>query len=78
MKTITLTYTVPKTITVNVKELPWKYKKWLEIWFMEEEDRTDEQWDFFDNGPGFHGIIEEVTGDIVDPYNDIEIEDYEE
>ena len=67
MKTITLTYTVPKTITVNVKELPWKYKKWLEAVFTDEDNRTDAQWDLAEDNYFYPEIIREVTGDIIDP-----------
>lgn len=78
MKTITLTYTVPKTITVNVKELPWKYKKWLEAVFTDEDNRTDAQWDLAEENNFYPEIIRLATGDIVDPYEDIDVEDYVE
>lgn len=78
MKSITLSYTVPKTITINVKELPWKYKKWLEAVFTDEDNRTDTQWDLAEENNFYPEIIREVTGDIIDPYEDIDIEDYED
>ena len=77
MKSITLSYTVPKTITINVEELPWKYKEWLEAVVTDDEDRTDEQWDLAEDNNFFPEIIKEATGDIIDPYDDIDIEDYE-
>ena len=77
MKTITLSYTVPKTITINVEELPWKYKEWLEAVFTDEDNRTDEQWDLAEDNNFFPEIIKEATGDIIDPYDDIDVEDYE-
>ena len=77
MKSITLSYTVYKTTTINVKELPLKYKEWLEAVFTDEDDRTDEQWDLAEDNNFFPEIIKEATGDIIDPYDDIDIEDYE-
>lgn len=78
MKTITLGYPVYVSTKIDIDKLSPQSKKWLEIWFMEEEDRTDEQWDFLDNGPGFHGIIEEATGYPVSGFEEINIEGYEE
>lgn len=77
MKNITLSYTIYKTATINVKELPWKYKEWLEAVFTYDEDRTDEQWDLAEDNNFFPEIIKEATGDIIDPYDDIDIENYE-
>ena len=77
MKSITLSYTVPKTITINVEELPWKYKEWLEAFFTDEDNRTNAQWDLAEDNNFFPEIIKEATGDIIDPYDDIDIEDYE-
>ena len=79
MKSITLTYpTYRTTTTINVTELPAKYRKWLEAVFTDEDDRTDAQWDLAEEHNYYPEIIRLVTGDIVDPYDDIDIEDYED
>ena len=77
MKTITLTYPTYKTVTINVAELPLKYKEWLKAVFTDDEDRTDAQWDLAENHNFFPGIIEDVTGDIIHPWTDVAIENYE-
>lgn len=78
MKSITLSYPTYKTSTIDVKKLPLKYRKWLEAVFTDEDNRTDAQWDLAEEHNYYPKIIELATGDIVDPYEDIDVENYEE
>ena len=78
MKSITLTYPTYKTATINVRKLPAKYRKWLEAVFTDEDDRTDAQWDLAEEHNYYPEIIRLATGDIVDPYEDIDVDDYKE
>lgn len=77
MKSITLTYPAYKTVKIDISRLSDKNKKWLEAWFTEEEDRTDEQWDLVEEEVRFNKIIEEATGDFVPENEEIDIEDCE-
>lgn len=75
MKTITLSYTMPKTITINIDELNPSDKKYVELFFKDEDDLTEKEWDFFfSSNHSFEKIIKHVTGD--NAY-DAELEDYE-
>ena len=71
MKSITLSYTVPKTITINVKELPWKYKEWLEAVFTDEDNRTDTQWDLAEENNFYPILLNIFHGIFFDNYNKI-------
>lgn len=78
MKSITITYPVYKTTTIDIKKLSMKYRKWLDAVFTDDDDRTDAQWYLAEKYNFFPEIIQEATGDIVDPYDDIDIDKYEE
>ena len=77
MKTITLSYPVYKTVTIDVTKLPVKYRKWLDAVFTDDNDRTDAQWYLAEEYNFYPGIIEDVTGDIIPPWTDVDIEGYE-
>ena len=77
MKSITLTYPIYRTTTINVKKLPVKYRKWLEAVFTDDDDRTDAQWDLAEEDNYYPEIIRLATGDTVSPYVDIDVDDYE-
>lgn len=78
MKSITISYPVYKTVKIDVTKLSLKHRKWLKAVFTDEDDRTDAQWDLAEDNNFYPAIIKEATGDIIDSYADIDIEDWEE
>lgn len=75
MKTITLDYNGTRRKTINVKELPAEWQKWLEAWHTDDDDRTDAQWDEVE-AHTFEEMLEEVFGEEVCPES-VEVWDYQ-
>ncbi len=75
MKTITLSYAIPKTITINIDELNPSDRRYIKLWLKDDDDLTDEEWDFlYSHNHSLAKIIKNVTGD--NAY-DVEFDDYE-
>jgi len=65
MATVTLQYFIPEEVTIDLTEVEennpalWK---WICLWFMDEEDRTPEDWDYLDEY-GWNDVVKYCTAD---------------